>query len=87
MFPQRLSGSQGWAKPQRHSPTVGVYTVAEAATRLGIGRTLAYELIRSGAFPVPVIRLGRRIVVPRAALDALLAREKLSQGARSGRDG
>lgn len=51
------------------------YTVEEAADRLGIGRTLAYELIRCGEFPVGVIRLGRRIVVPRAPLDELLGRK------------
>jgi hypothetical protein len=39
---------------------------------LGIGRGLAYELARSGGFPVPVIRCGRRLVVPAAALDELL---------------
>jgi excisionase family DNA binding protein len=51
------------------------YTVEEAATLLGIGRTLAYDLIRRGEFPVPVIRLGaRRIVVPRVPLDEMLGR-------------
>ena len=44
-----------------------------AAQILGIGRTLAYELIRRGEFPVKPIALGeRRIVIPCAALDALL---------------
>ena len=50
-----------------------VYSVEAAARALRIGRTLAYELIRRGDFPVPVIRLGaRRIVIPRAPLDELL---------------
>lgn len=41
---------------------------------LGIGRALGYELARKDALPVPVIRLSeRRLVVSRAALDAVLA--------------
>ncbi|MGQ0826748.1 MAG: helix-turn-helix domain-containing protein [Actinomycetota bacterium] len=47
-----------------------VCTVDEAAGLLGISRTLAYELVGRGA--LPAVRLGRRIVVPLAALDALL---------------
>ena len=46
-------------------------TVEEAAAVLGIGRTLAFELARTGQ--IPTIRLGRRILVPRAALDRMLA--------------
>jgi excisionase family DNA binding protein len=46
-------------------------TVDEAAKVLGISRALAYELIASGE--IPSLRLGRRIVVPRRALDLLLA--------------
>lgn len=45
-------------------------TVEEAAAILGIGRTLAFELARTGR--LPTIRLGRRILVPRAALDRML---------------
>jgi excisionase family DNA binding protein len=45
-------------------------TVEEAAARLGISRSLAYELARRGE--LPVVRLGRRIVVPVRALDVLL---------------
>lgn len=45
-------------------------TVEEAAAVLGIGRTLAFEMARAGR--LPVIRLGRRILVPRAALERML---------------
>ena len=45
-------------------------TVEEAARVLGIGRSLAYELVSRGE--LPSVRLGRRIVVPVAALDELL---------------
>jgi excisionase family DNA binding protein len=45
-------------------------TVEEAAELLGISRGLAYQLVAQG--DIPSVRLGRRIVVPRRALDALL---------------
>ena len=45
-------------------------TVEEAARLLGISRALGYELVARGQ--LPSVRLGRRIVVPRRALDALL---------------
>jgi excisionase family DNA binding protein len=45
-------------------------TVEEAGTILGIGRSSAYELVRSGE--IPMIRLGRRFVVPVAPLRRML---------------
>lgn len=47
-------------------------TVGQAATRLGISKTSAYKQISEGAFPVPVLRLGKRLVVPTAPLMELL---------------
>lgn len=47
-----------------------VVTVAEAAELLGISRAFAYELVARNE--LPVLRLGRRIVVPKAALLAML---------------
>ncbi len=47
-----------------------VLTIPEAATLLRISRGLAYELARRNE--LPVIRLGRRIVVSRRALDDYL---------------
>jgi excisionase family DNA binding protein len=46
------------------------YSLAEAAERLGISRWLAYEAAHRGE--LPVCRIGRRMVVPRAALLRLL---------------
>ncbi len=46
-------------------------TVPEAARLLGIGRGLAYELVQQGK--LPVLRFGRRLLVPRVALMRLLA--------------
>ena len=41
-------------------------TVPQAAEVLGISRALAYELVARGE--LPSLRLGRRVVVPRRAL-------------------
>ncbi len=61
---------------QTPRPDRATVTLGEAAALLGIGRSTAYELAQRDALPVPVIRLGRRMVVPRAALDRLLAAER-----------
>ena len=45
-------------------------TIPEAAEVLGIGRSAAYEAAKTGQ--IPVIRIGRRLVVPRAALKRML---------------
>jgi len=45
-------------------------TVTEAARLLGISRGLAYELARSGR--LGAIRFGKRLVIPRAAIERLL---------------
>ena len=50
-------------------PTVDIVT---AARILGVGRTVAYELVREGTWPTPVIHVGRKIRVPTAPLVALL---------------
>jgi len=46
-------------------PVVDVLT---AAAILGIGRTAAYELIRLGQWPTPILRVGKLIRVPSAPL-------------------
>ena len=45
-------------------------TVSEAAEFLGISRAFAYELVGRGE--IPAVRFGRRVVVPRRALETLL---------------
>ena len=47
-----------------------VYTVEEAATLLGISCSFAYEAVQRG--DVPSMRIGRRILVPKAALQRYL---------------
>jgi len=46
------------------------FTVEETAKLLGIGRQLAYEKVKTGE--IPVIKIGRRLLVPRRALEKLL---------------
>lgn len=46
-------------------------TIDETARELGISRGSAYEAARRGE--LPTIRIGRRLLVPVAALSALLA--------------
>ncbi len=57
---------------QRDHPKPQTLTVEEAAERLGISRTLAYELAKADRLPAPVFRLGRRLVVSRLALERVL---------------
>jgi hypothetical protein len=53
----------------RASATVDLMTAAAA---LGLGRTRAYELARSGQFPCRVIRIGDTYRIPTAGLLELL---------------
>ncbi len=46
-------------------------TVEEAARRLGIGKTLAWELVWDGV--LPSVRLGRCVRVPLRALEEWIA--------------
>jgi excisionase family DNA binding protein len=80
--PQDLAGGcpaeDSWvqpASPSRRATTnlpgeCLVLTVAEAGALLGISRAFAYELVARGE--LPVIRLGRRILVPKVALFAMV---------------
>ena len=47
-----------------------VYTIPEVGEILGINRNLAYQLVRTGE--IPAIRLGKRLVCPKAALHRML---------------
>lgn len=58
--------------------TVNIET---AGKMLGISRAVAYELARRDDLPVPVIRLGRRIVVSRRALEDVLSARKTDDAA------
>ena len=45
-------------------------SIEEAAKLLGIGRNLCYDRVKTGE--IPVIKIGRRLLVPRRALEKLL---------------
>jgi predicted DNA-binding transcriptional regulator AlpA len=55
--------------PEQLPPVVDPPT---AARLLGIGRTVAYQLVKNNEWPTPVIRIGRLIRVPTAPPLALL---------------
>lgn len=65
--------------PQQLTQLPLVLTVEEAAERLGVGRTVMYALVSSGA--VESVRIGRLRRVPADALVTFLA------GLRSGQSG
>jgi len=46
------------------------YSVPEAAKILGLNRNSGYEAVKRGE--IPVIKIGKRLLVPKPALDRLL---------------
>jgi excisionase family DNA binding protein len=64
---------------KKNAPTV--FTVDEVARILRIGRISAYQAIERG--DVPSIRIGRRILIPRMALEQMLSRPELSDSISS----
>ena len=49
-------------------------TVNEAAKMLGISRGLAYQMVKMGK--IPSVQFGKRVVVPRSALEKMLEAPK-----------
>ena len=47
-----------------------VFSVAEAGKRLGLSRPSAYLAAKRGE--IPTIKIGRRLLVPKSALEKLL---------------
>jgi excisionase family DNA binding protein len=54
------------------------YSVETVAGLLGISRGLCYELVRRGE--IPVLRLGRRLVISRVAFERWLETGSLCDG-------
>ena len=67
---QGLTGMKKILRQQYDSQRMTV-SVEQAAIILGISRGAAYEHARAGA--IPTIRLGKRLLVPKVALEKLLA--------------
>jgi excisionase family DNA binding protein len=61
-----IPGARNIPKPEDRL----VCTVEEVAQLLGISRSFAYEAVQKGL--VPSMRIGRRILVPKAALERFL---------------
>jgi hypothetical protein len=53
-------------------------SVPKAADALGISRSLAYEAVGLGQFPVKTLRVGRRVVVVVADLVKVLSPDQAS---------
>lgn len=58
-------------------------TVPETARLLGVSRMTAYTAVREGA--IPSLRIGRRVLIPRAALERLLAQASTKSAEGSSR--
>jgi len=63
-------GGRGIARPRPINDNKLCYTVPEAAQLLGFSRNFGYELARTGQ--IPIIRFGKRMLVPKAAFDKML---------------
>jgi hypothetical protein len=53
------------------------YSVPDAGRRLGLGRNASYDAARRGE--LPVLRFGRKLVVPRIAFERMLAEARSHQ--------
>lgn len=60
-------------------------SVADAAKMLGLGKSSMYELVRQKK--IPHVRVGRRVLIPRRALESWLVREQVSCGGEVGDGG
>ncbi len=69
----REKQKHGNYEPDAHGTPLLV-SVPEAARLPGVGKTFGWEMVRSG--DMPSIKLGRRVLVPRAALERLISIEK-----------
>ena len=48
------------------------YKVPEAAELLGVNKLTLYTAIKEGTTNLPVVRVGRRMLIPKAALHRML---------------
>jgi excisionase family DNA binding protein len=78
-----MLGTGGGGRPQRHSSSPAgppeqrlLLTVSEAAERLGIGRSLLYELLTEGK--IESIHVGRLRRIPPEALAAYIDGQRLT---------
>jgi excisionase family DNA binding protein len=75
-------------KPRTSLATKPLLSVDETATLLGENRSTIYRAIKAGTLPLPVFVIGRRLRIPRLAVERLISglpplsaeSERLSQG-------
>jgi excisionase family DNA binding protein len=63
------------------APETGTVSVRQAAARLGVCHETVYDQIRAGRFPIPVIRVGKRILIPAKPLERIVSGEGETAGA------
>ena len=76
MSRKKASADQVGKAEEKNLGTAGdsvrrTYSVEEAGRILGISRQAAYQYARNGT--LPVLKLGKRMLVPKVALEKLLA--------------
>ena len=63
-------GGRGIARPRPINDNKLCYTVPEAAQMLGLSRNFVYDLVKQGQ--LPVVKFGKRLLIPRVALEKIL---------------
>jgi len=61
-----------------------VVSIQEAAERLDVHRSTAYDLVAKGKFPLPVIRVGNQLKVSRAQLEHFIRTGELLDPQQNG---
>ena len=64
---------RGIARPSPNNDNKLCYTIPEVAKMLGISRNFAYELVKQKQ--LPVVKFGKRLLIPRVALEKMLEKE------------
>jgi len=68
MFTEKTTGQAITRQPHHEQPPL-LLSVPQAARLLGVGVTLCWEMVHGGL--LPSVRLGRRVLVPRHAVERL----------------
>lgn len=74
MMTEKTTPGESWSALDPDQQPL-LLSVPDAARLLGVGKTFCWEMVYGGQ--LPSVRLGRRVLVPRAAI------ERLAQGAAS----
>jgi excisionase family DNA binding protein len=70
-MPEEYQPDKQWRRLLNRNPKCATVSVEIAGAVLGLSRASAYGLAKSG--DLPTIRMGRRLLVPKAALEKLLS--------------